>query len=144
MKCEHCKWWEQGVCHYWPECIETGPTHWCAQFAGKPKAKVGNSLDGFARWWNLYPRKVGKQDTMKVWKSRNLADKTEELVNKLTAQRETDDKWKQGFIPNPATYLRQARWEDEIQKSNKVDRDKTYDDARPGETWEQYERRKMR
>ena len=70
-------------------------------------------LGDFERFWQAYPRKVGKQAALKAW------DKTkpniEEVLIALEWQKETDQWYKNGgqFIPNPSTYLNQHRWEDE-------------------------------
>ena len=70
----------------------------------------------FAEFWDAYPKKVGKEAAWKVWKK--LGSPAAILQNIKTAlawQRESDQWTKdQGqYIPNPATYLNQGRWQDE-------------------------------
>lgn len=69
----------------------------------------------FAVWYDLYPKKVGKAAAEKVW----LRDKPEFLllITNLENQIAHDKNYgsNKQFCPNPATYLNQKRWNDEIQ-----------------------------
>lgn len=67
----------------------------------------------FERFWSAYPRKVGKQAARKAFVRAGVP--LERLLSALERQR-GDPQWQreQGrFIPNPVTWLNQARWEDE-------------------------------
>lgn len=70
----------------------------------------------FDEFWHMYPKKVGKQAAKKVW-GRLKAPK--EVLKKITSSlvwQASSDQWTREngkFIPNPATYLNQGRWEDE-------------------------------
>ncbi len=71
----------------------------------------------FNLWWNFYPKKVGKGDALKSWKkikpSAELQVKMKETINK----QKQSEQWKKEngrFIPNPATWLNQGRWDDEV------------------------------
>jgi uncharacterized protein YdaU (DUF1376 family) len=73
--------------------------------------------DDFLTFWNTYPKKVGKDAAWRAWKARNgtrpaLAD----LVTAISKQTQSDQWQKENgqFIPNPATWLNQGRWADEI------------------------------
>ena len=74
------------------------------------------SYDKFLIFWNAYPRKVGKGAAEKVW-SKLKGD--EELFTKiLTAvdNQKNGESWLKEngiYIPHPATWLNQKRWEDE-------------------------------
>ena len=74
-----------------------------------PKGKE----DAFDRFWKVYPKKTGKQDARKAFK--NVTVPVETLIEAVEKQKT----WKQWtkdngqFIPNPATWLRQGRWDDE-------------------------------
>lgn len=75
----------------------------------------------FAEFWDVYPRKVAKADAFKAFVSvmkternpRGLLDKMKSAVREQSA---SVDWVKDGgkFIPYPATWLRAARWEDEM------------------------------
>ena len=75
----------------------------------------------FDQFWKLYPRKVGKRAAQKSWQRLNAqeqSDVLEALPNHLKywqlKNTETD------YIPHPATWLNQGRWEDELDMSEKV------------------------
>lgn len=67
------------------------------------------------RFWPAYPRKVGKGDARESY--RRAAKKKSwpgvaEVLGRLEAQKETP-RWQAGYIPNPATWLNQERWDDD-------------------------------
>jgi len=69
----------------------------------------------FQTFWQLYPRKVAKKQAEKSWKRLSQAEQTEvleALPNHIEYWRlkETDKE----YIPHPATWLNQGRWEDEL------------------------------
>lgn len=68
----------------------------------------------FARFWDAYPRKVGKPDARKKFDS---LDPDEALLETML---QSIEKWKGSaqwqdpqYIPHPSTWLNQRRWEDE-------------------------------
>lgn len=70
--------------------------------------------DAFDVFWAAYPRKVGKGEARKAFGKVKVP--LEVLVNALEAQK-LSDQWKKDggrYIPNPATWLNQGRWEDEL------------------------------
>ncbi|MFZ0634324.1 MAG: hypothetical protein WA755_20260 [Candidatus Acidiferrales bacterium] len=85
----------------------------------KPKT-IGQqpTLAGFALFWESYPRKVGKPAARRAWLSAVKADdRWPEIMPGL-------EKWKAcvqwldpQFVPHPATFLNQKRWEDEPPKA---------------------------
>lgn len=64
----------------------------------------------FFIFWQAYPKKVGKDLALKTWlkKKPNI----DEILNALQWQINCDQ-WVKGYIPNPATYLNEGRWQDE-------------------------------
>ncbi len=82
-----------------------------------PKGTEKNPLftDAFERFWAAYPRKVGKLDAAKKFKRLKCAGLLEQILRALQWQQQTDDWKKEGgeFIPHPATWLNQGRWEDD-------------------------------
>lgn len=70
-----------------------------------------NALDdGFNEFWNSYPTKTGKDKALSAWKKKK--PNVDEVLNALVWQIESD-KWRKGYIPNPATYINEGRWKDE-------------------------------
>ena len=74
---------------------------------------VGDIAD-FDQFWKAYPKKVGKQDAREAFSKVNVPLKT--LLDAL-CQQDQSAQWNRDggrFIPNPATWLKQKRWEDEL------------------------------
>lgn len=70
----------------------------------------------FERFWFAYPRKVGKGEARKVWKKLRPSDAlTDTIIDAVRRQRSWLDWTKDAgkFIPHPATWLNQTRWEDD-------------------------------
>ena len=72
---------------------------------------ITNTLDGFERFWAVYPRKVGIGDARKAWKS-TAKDRPglEQIVQAVSAL--ANENREPRFIPHPATWLRGHRWAD--------------------------------
>jgi len=81
----------------------------------KPSASTTRLPDRFEEWWSHYPRKIAKVACRKKWKAKKLDARAEMLIGALLEQIEHDEKWKEGFIPHPSTYINQERWDDEVQ-----------------------------
>lgn len=72
--------------------------------------------EAFEAWWSIYPKKVGKGDAWKSWKRDKLDKKSDQLIEKLEAQNAMQYSFTEyKFIPLPATYLNQSRYDDEVQ-----------------------------
>jgi len=69
----------------------------------------------FDQFWEIYPKKIGKGAAKKAWGKLRM---TEEFFGKIIAavkKHKTCRQWRDNkgqFIPNPATWLNQERWED--------------------------------
>lgn len=81
----------------------------------KRKTPADKAGDDFARFWDLYPRKTGKQDAarafMRATEHTEVAAIAEGLHNALQVWKTTETPTT--FIPHPATWLNQGRWDDE-------------------------------
>jgi hypothetical protein len=85
-----------------------------------PPQAEGDSADlqqrRFDEFWQEYPKKVGKEAARKAW---DKIKPNAELRQKISAAVETatqSEQWRREngrFIPNPATWLNQGRWDDE-------------------------------
>lgn len=71
----------------------------------------------FESFWNLYPKKVGKEVAHKLWKQKLKPNqqvfdliKSHLAIAYLMTEKQ--------YIPNPSTYLSQKRWNDEVIKPN--------------------------
>lgn len=78
--------------------------------------------EGFDSFWQVYPKKVGKPAAEKAFKAAKLNGHLPEVLADIELKKESEAWTKNGgqFIPNPATYLNQRRWEDglEIESSS--------------------------
>ena len=76
------------------------------------QAREAASPDGFAEFWLSYPKKVGKGAAEAAWKK--LHPPTSVVIAAIAAQRNCDQWRRDGgqYVPNPATWLNQRRWED--------------------------------
>jgi len=76
-----------------------------------------NAREGFAVFWQAYPRKVSKAQAEKAW---DKVAPDECLLRVIVAAVEgskTSAQWQRDngqFIPHPATWLNGRRWEDEL------------------------------
>ena len=74
--------------------------------------------DGFDEFWSAYPKKVGKGEAKKLWAKLKVNGRLPSVLSAIAAQKSTAQWQKEGgqFIPLPATWLRQGRWDDEVQQ----------------------------
>jgi len=73
-----------------------------------------DELIGFDHWYLEYPKKVGKHEARKAWDKLNGSRPPMKVLCEAVAKQKQSEQWRQGFIPNPATWLNQHRWEDEL------------------------------
>lgn len=73
----------------------------------------------FTEFWRRYPKKVGKAAALKAWKKIHPdADLFSQILRKIDEATSCEQWQRDGgrFIPNPATWLNQGRWDDEMEK----------------------------
>lgn len=83
---------------------------------GKPVTRASALDRRFAAFWAAYPKKVGKQDALRAFARLKVGeDQLGAMLAAIEQQRASPQWAKDGgqYIPNPATWLRQGRWEDE-------------------------------
>jgi len=92
----------------------------------KKVKKVNNTYsDGFLKFWSAYPKRVGKGAAFRSWGKAHLPN-LDVVISAVNFQCQSDQWQKDNgqYIPNPATWLNQCRWEDEGPKqSNKTPHD---------------------
>lgn len=79
---------------------------------GKP---VGNG--DFEQFWKAYPRKQGKKAALMAWHKAKDRPEISQILRQLVIQKQSDQWTKDGgqYIPQPATWLNQGRWSDEVE-----------------------------
>lgn len=76
--------------------------------------------DHFNQFWSAYPKKVGKIAARKAF---NKVDVPIESLLSAIERQKCSDQWSKDngqYIPNPATWVNQGRWDDEIGKSPSI------------------------
>lgn len=83
--------------------------------AAKPEASA--SQRRFDTFWKAYPKKVGKGAAEKSFMKYKVDDALLETMLKAIEAAKRSEQWQRDggqYIPNPATWLNQRRWEDEL------------------------------
>jgi len=68
---------------------------------------------GFDRFWAAYPKKRHKPAAARAWKAMDGARHLEAVVAGVDAWKRSKA-WLDGFVEDPATFLRQRQWEDAV------------------------------
>jgi hypothetical protein len=79
--------------------------------------KKGQPYPGFVAFWSAYPNKKAKSAAEKAWtKLKPPDDLQRTILGAINAQRQSASWAKDGgqYVPHPATYLNQRRWEDSL------------------------------
>lgn len=81
------------------------------------RAKPARASDAnFEAFWNYYPRKVGKGAAERAWAKINPDGLIREKIASALRWQVTQPQWLKDagqFVPHPATWLNQSRWNDE-------------------------------
>jgi hypothetical protein len=76
------------------------------------------SVDGaFERFWDAYPKKRKKQDTLQAWKKLKPSSALSDKIIEAVERQKTSHDWKKDngqYIPYPAKWLRAGQWDDEV------------------------------
>lgn len=83
----------------------------------KKKTQKDRILERFEKFWQAYPKKVGKGSARKAFRKQQPTDRTLELWLEALEKQKGSKQWKADcgkFIPNPANWLDGERWNDEL------------------------------
>ena len=80
--------------------------------------KNNDEPEGFAEFWELYPRKVGKGAARSKWKIAVTKAPIDTILESLDAQLPTITAKETQYQAHPATWLHQERWADEVDEPN--------------------------
>ena len=70
----------------------------------------------FQRFWEAYPKHKGKEPARKVFQKLKASEELLETILSAVEREKQSDQWKRDngqYIPYPATWLNQRRWEDD-------------------------------
>lgn len=74
-----------------------------------------DDLPFFTIFWAMYPKKKDRLRAKEVWIKKNLETQGEQILDGLNMAIRNEVQWRdKQFIPEPAKWLRNERWEDEI------------------------------
>lgn len=76
-----------------------------------PKGSPRGTMNGFSDFWSRYPRKEGIGKAEEAWIKHVGATPLLDILEGI-GRWEHSEKWREGFIPMPATWLNQKRWRD--------------------------------
>jgi hypothetical protein len=110
-----------GSTHRWmrfhPQVDEVPPTG--GQISNSKYKELLPSPEGFDKFWKSYPRKIAKPSAERAWKHANLNSSDVDKVLAGLDEWKGSDQWERDngrYVPHPATFLNQRRWEDEVPK----------------------------
>jgi hypothetical protein len=89
------------------------------QISNSDKKDRLTTTEGFDKFWKAYPRRVAKPDAIKAWKRLSLTAVDVDKVLAGLDEWKGSDQWERDngrYVPHPATFLNQRRWEDEVPK----------------------------
>lgn len=107
--------------------VKQNPTPSSSSSSSYSSNKNTSSPDGseelFAKFWQAYPKKVGKDSARKAFDKRKPDEQmVSEMVRALEIQKQTEQWTKNNgeFVPHPATWLNAGRWMDELPSDTKT------------------------
>lgn len=86
---------------------------------------MSNDISNFEQFWKAYPKKVGKGNCQKWFKSHKPKQELVEQMITAINQQKDSKQWQEDngkFIPNPYTWLNGERWCDELPAGQKKER----------------------
>lgn len=75
------------------------------------------TVGAFGQFWHAYPKKTGKAEALKAFQKLKPSDALVARMIAAVGEQSSSVQWQREggqFIPNPATWLRQGRWDDEV------------------------------
>ena len=82
----------------------------------RSSASADSLSDGFTAFWSVYPAKKAKAVAAKAWAKLKPDQQMQAAILAAVERDKASEQWSRDsgrFIPHPATWLNQRRWEDE-------------------------------
>ncbi len=99
----------------------------------KEEPLKNNNFDTF---YLAYPRHIAKQSALKAWNKLKPTQPLLETILSAIEKQKRSPQWTKDdgqYIPHPATWLNQKRWEDEVQETEENDEPSYWKPYRPKE-----------
>ncbi len=96
---------------------------------GKVSKDMSEIALQFQEFWSLYPKKIGKGAAEKAWiKIKPSAELYQVIIDAVMRAKKSKEWLKESgqYIPNPATWLNQSRWEDELTEAEHANESNPY------------------
>ena len=93
------------------------PLNGDADASPRPRDEIAELFDVF---WSTYPRKTAKANALKSWRKIKPDKPLAQRIILAVREQAKTSQWTRDdgqYIPHPATWLNQRRWEDEIEPS---------------------------
>ena len=87
-------------------------------------SKKQEYVEGFDAFYAMYPRHENKATALKAWNKLKPNAELQEIMAKALMAQKQSPQWKKDggqYIPYPATWLNQRRWEDEVNMNDSQD-----------------------
>lgn len=71
----------------------------------------------FDAFYAAYPRKVARVAALRSWRNKKVSEDTFKTIMKALDAHKESAQWRKNggqFIPHPATWINQERWNDEL------------------------------
>lgn len=97
---------------------------------GKESTKSTVLDQRFTEFWTFYPKKIGKGAAENVYRKLKPDDALHKTILAAIVKAKKSAQWTRDggqYIPNPATWLNQKRWEDELDSGQQPQRDPRLD-----------------
>lgn len=97
--------------------IQSNPNPIQSESESESESNTRKAIESvFDAFWSVYPKKTGKEAARKAFKK--IPKSAHPLLVPAVEAQKKSRQWMEEngrFIPNPATWLNQGRWEDEVQ-----------------------------
>jgi hypothetical protein len=77
--------------------------------------------ESFKKFWDTYPKRVSKIVAERAWRKLDPSDDLVEVIIAAVEKHKQTHSWQKDngqYVPNPATWLNQRKWTDEIDQGN--------------------------
>lgn len=88
-----------------------------------PRLSRQDLIESFSIFWGVYPRKVAKPMALRAWLKIKPSIELTERILQGVRNHQAGKQWQEDggrFIPHPATFLNQQRWEDEVEEKQNL------------------------
>ena len=100
------------------------PSSSSSKSSSKTNTQIATEDEAFMEFWSIYPRKVGKAAAHKAWKRAFRGPQKDLILSgvKVHAAEVLASERDLHFVPHPATWLNQEKWEDSVGQETKNQR----------------------